>query len=136
MYNFISRFDFLKELGDYCMDDVLILKNGCMKFRSDFIKSSKIDPFETCFTIAGVCMKVFRSNYMEENIIGRIPASGYTNTRQYSRKAIGWLKWIEKSTGVTLRKSATPEGEKYLPDVHVWADGYNEETRHVYMFAG
>ena len=40
------RFDFRHELLEYCRSDVDILRRCCLKFREDFMKITKIDPFE------------------------------------------------------------------------------------------
>ena len=42
-----------EEIKSYCTDDVQILKDGCMKFRYEFMNSTKLDPFQNAFTIAG-----------------------------------------------------------------------------------
>ena len=46
-----------------------LLKAGCIKFRSSFIHSTDVDPFQH-ITIASACMEVFRLNYMPRVIIG------------------------------------------------------------------
>ena len=64
-----DRFVFAKELRDYCTADVTLLKAGCMKFRTSFINSTGVDPFQH-ITIASACMEAFRLNYMPRDIIG------------------------------------------------------------------
>ena len=54
-----DRFVFAKELRDYCTADVTLLKAGCIKFRTSFINSTGVDPFQH-ITIASACMEVFR----------------------------------------------------------------------------
>ena len=74
-------FDFRKEIVEYCEDDVSILRKACVKFRDiiisltgEFDTNSEtgeeiyvhyVDPFD-CTTIAGVCMKIFRTVFMTE----------------------------------------------------------------------
>jgi hypothetical protein len=70
--NETSIFDFRKEMEDYCRSDVDILRKSCMNFRkllmgatcSDAIEGG-IDPFQS-LTIASVCMKIFKTLFLEE----------------------------------------------------------------------
>ena len=80
-----DQFDFSKEIHQYCLSDVKILMEGCMKFR-DLVMSvtgekvlelnleemiyeetlqNPIDPF-SFLTIASVCLGIFRSNFLPE----------------------------------------------------------------------
>jgi hypothetical protein len=61
-------FDLQKEIVEYCISDVDILRKGCMLFRELFIKESGVDPFQYT-TIASACMAVYRSRYLEENTL-------------------------------------------------------------------
>ncbi len=38
-------FDFKKQLGMYCKNDVVLLREGCMKYRNEFIECTSVDPF-------------------------------------------------------------------------------------------
>ena len=73
-------FDFQKEMRDYCISDVDILLQSCLKFRhlvmeatGQEIKSklgktklvNSVDPFSS-ITIASVCLSIFRSNFLSE----------------------------------------------------------------------
>ena len=78
-------FDFSKEIHEYCLSDVKILMEGCIKFR-DLVMSvtgeeilelnleemiyekklhNSIDPF-SFLTIPSVCLGIFRSNFLKE----------------------------------------------------------------------
>ena len=78
-------FDFSKEIHEYCLSDVKILMEGCIKFR-DLVMSvtgdeilelnleemiykkklyNSIDPF-SFLTIASVCLGISRSNFLRE----------------------------------------------------------------------
>ena len=48
-------FDMKKELREYCISDVNLLRKGYMKLREEFLKIANIDPF-SYITIAAVCM--------------------------------------------------------------------------------
>jgi hypothetical protein len=124
------------EIKAYCIDDVQILKDGCMKFRHEFVNSTKLDPFQHAFTIAGACMRVFRHSHLQPNIIGRIPLGGYSASRMHSFKALEWLKWMEHSSDRRIQHAQSPGGEQYLDDVHRWADGYHSDSKTVYLFHG
>ena len=78
-----QRFDFRKEIKEYCVSDVDILRQACLKFRQLLISSTTtrafvstkkgnqevkdvaIDPFDYV-TIASVCMGVYKTKYLEE----------------------------------------------------------------------
>ena len=75
------KFIMAKEIKAYCIDDVQILKDGCMKFRHEFVNSTKLDPFQNAFTIAGACMRVFRHSHLQPDIIGRCVESHYISCR-------------------------------------------------------
>ena len=70
------------------------------------------------------------------SILARIPIHGYRSQRNFSHSSMGWLTWKELKHGRPMRHAWHPLGEKYLPDAHVWADGYVEETNTVYSYFG
>ena len=137
-----DRFNFRNEIKQYCIDDVKLLKAGCEMFRDAFINDTGVDPFTT-FTIAGACMKVYRTYHLKDNTIGRLPGEGLQFRRNYSHKAMQWLTWIEcspifklqHSHGFTLQH-AWHGGEKRLEDAKAIADGFDSITNTVYNFAG
>ena len=51
-----ERYDFAKELLEYCKSDVRLLKEGCLTFKRLFEKMTDFDPFEQ-ITIASACMR-------------------------------------------------------------------------------
>ena len=57
-----SLFDFKNELRTYCESDVLLLTEGCLKFRKIIMQQTKrpqdscgVDPFQVSITIASLC---------------------------------------------------------------------------------
>ena len=55
------KYNFKKELEDYCISDVDILAKGLKVFRNDMMAINKnIDPLSS-ITIAGYCMKLYKS---------------------------------------------------------------------------
>ncbi len=55
-----QMFDFKKQLVMYCKNDVVLLQEGCIKYRKEFIECTNVDPFG-CVTFAGCAMKVFKT---------------------------------------------------------------------------
>ena len=78
------------------MADVALLKSGCMKFWTLFLVGTEIDPFRSC-TIAGACMHVIRTSYLNEKTIARIPTNGYISMRNYSNKSMTLITYCERS---------------------------------------
>ena len=64
-------FDFKAEMECYCRMDTSILRKAMLKFRQILVKLCQIDPFESV-TIAGLCMRIFRQNFMTENWIATL----------------------------------------------------------------
>ena len=112
------KFDFQKELVDYCKQDVAILRKACLLFRDGFIQQCETCPFTECTTIASTCMRVFRKKYLKENTIGVIPRNGYRMADRQSLKALKWICWMEKVLNRKIqsafrgREVRLPEGWK------------------------
>ena len=60
-----SEWDEEKEMREYCISDVDILRKCCIKFRELYLEIANIDPF-TYLTIASVCMAIFKYYYVDE----------------------------------------------------------------------
>ena len=72
------EFDFRQEIHTYCVSDVAILREACMRYRTLMIGVTKgdpnsshpdgrsVDPFRYT-TIASVCMGVFKTKFMNEH---------------------------------------------------------------------
>jgi hypothetical protein len=62
-----------EECMKYCEDDVALLRKGCLSFRQLFlnITNGEIDPFQY-YTIASVCMKLYKYFFLPANTIGHI----------------------------------------------------------------
>ena len=59
----INEFNLKIELKKYCIQDVSILRQACMKFRKIFLQAGKVDPFTESITIASACSQVYRKNF-------------------------------------------------------------------------
>ena len=78
-------FDFKTEILEYCRSDVNILSRGMIKLREDFIQLENIDPLRY-ITIAGVCVTIYRSNYMPKKTVAIVPES--VKTDNFSKMSI------------------------------------------------
>ena len=61
-------YDFKKELYEYCLSDVMILKQAMEIYIKDGISLNGINPIDSP-TIASYAMKVYRTNFMEDKKI-------------------------------------------------------------------
>lgn len=66
-----TEFNLMDVCIEYCRDDVLLLKEGCLRFRQLFLDITQgiVDPFRY-LTIATVCSVIYRRFYMPEKTIG------------------------------------------------------------------
>lgn len=53
-----------KEMKEYCISDVDILRKCCIKFRQLYIDVGDIDPFQY-LTIASVCMSIYKYHFVD-----------------------------------------------------------------------
>ncbi len=54
----------MREMKEYCISDVDILRRCCIKFRKLYLDLAGIDPFQY-LTIASVCMSIFKFNFID-----------------------------------------------------------------------
>lgn len=80
--NRTNRFDIRKICVDYCIQDVQVLKKGCLIYRELVMQliDRQFDPF-TLLTIAGVCMQTFRMSHMQPHTIGLFKSDYHTNPK-------------------------------------------------------
>ena len=125
-------FDFQKEILEYCLSDVDILRRGVMKLRKGFIQLENIDPLRYIM-ITSICMTIYCSNYMPKKTIAIIPE--YAKTDNFSKMSIMWLNYMSKDKNI---QHALYGGEKELTigDKTYKVDGFCEETNTVYEFYG
>ena len=126
-------FNFHSEFLAYCRSDVDILRRGCGKFRETILKTSDVDPFSECITLASMANRIYRQSYMPANTIAIIPTHGYQPARLYSLKGLRWLYWIMKTEGVQLQH-ARNGGEIKVAGYYV--DGLDPEAKVIYEFNG
>jgi hypothetical protein len=84
----------------YCLQDVYLLMQGCLKFRMTFMQMGYEDPFQ-CITIAGVCLDIYRQHFMHDNTIALYDS----DFRQMK-----YGSYFEKRVGLTGEKDVEIEG--------------------------
>jgi hypothetical protein len=69
-------YNFKEAIYYYCRLDVDILRQGCVIFSRLIKNVTNVFPFydKTCHTIAGLALKIYRTNFLNEETIGQIPA--------------------------------------------------------------
>lgn len=116
-------FNFEQEARRYCSNDVYILREACLRFRSEFLSETRVDPF-SCITIASACMKVFLTNFLQPRTLAIPSPDDYRRRcKRYSDVSIQWLEWEAKSRNIFIQH-ALSKGEKQIGEYHV--DGYAE----------
>ena len=61
-----------------------------------------MDPFQKNMTISQLCMDFYKSTYLKEDTIARIPPNGYHANERQSKRALQWLKYIEQTNNITI----------------------------------
>ena len=128
-------FDFNKELTEYCLSDVKLLKQGVLSFRKNImnITNGEIDPFHRCITIASLCHLVFRKMLMKPRSIGIISPLGINPKRGSSNVSLQWLKYISSTENIHIEHARNGDERKIGP---YFVDGYCHETKTIFEFMG
>lgn len=132
-----TTFDFQKEFQDYCWSDVFLLTAGCCKFRQvilNLTQPNPIDPFENSITIASLCHLIYRSMILKPNTLPYIPENGYNPEKNYSFKALTWIRYMEVKNKITLQYAGHNGGEKQIGPYYL--DGYDPINNVGYEFHG
>ncbi|XP_056591324.1 uncharacterized protein LOC130431856 isoform X1 [Triplophysa dalaica] len=128
-------FDFKKEIGLYCMNDVVLLREACITYRKEFIECTQVDPFSFT-TLASCCMGVFKSHFLTPNTIALTHNNAYIHQHKtFSNVSIEWLEYVKKTRDVDIHHALT-HGEMQFGSFYV--DGYYEQSgvRKALDFAG
>lgn len=96
-------FDFQKEIVEYCISDVDILAQSCIKFRAMFLEICNVEPFLESTTIASACNLIYRRNFLKPETIGLIPKHGYRMVDNQSSIALQWLSWVEQERDIVIK---------------------------------
>ena len=132
-------FDFRHEILKYCRSDVDILAECCKLYRGMFMEATDtgndetgIDPFDTATTIAGYCMQVYRTKFLQKDTIALLPQHQQFKRKQ-SHEALQWLSYTAEKEGIRIQH-ARNGGEKRVGNYYL--DGYCEETHTAYEYQG
>ena len=133
-------FDFRHEILKYCRSDVDILAQCCKLYREKLKEATSmdgnvemgIDPFDTATTIAGYCMQVYRTNFLQKDTIGLF-SHHQELKRNQSHEALQWLSYTAVKEGIRIQH-ARNGGEKRVGNYYL--DGYCEETHTAYEYQG
>ena len=132
-------FNFRHEILKYCRSDVDILTKCCTLYR-EMLKGvtdtgndeTGIDPFDTATTIAGYCMQVYRTKFLQKDTIALLPQHQELKRKQ-SHEALQWLSYTAEKEGIHIQH-ARNGGEKRVGNYYL--DGYCEETHTAYEYQG
>lgn len=119
-------------LAEYCLNDVEILTEALLAFRSKFLEISRpkqttgsigIDIIRDTMTIASACMKHFRLNHLKPDHLGIVPEKGYDTCDNQSTLAMKYLDWYAEKNSVVIQTAHSEEGE-YKVAGRFKVDGY------------
>ena len=138
------KYDFLKEMEEYCKSDVQLLQAGCEAFAAEFERVAGFNPFAKCVTIASACHLYWRKHCLEEKTIAIEPLRGWRGAKvTHSTKALQWLYYEEDSI---QKKDPSPDhilhvrngGEQCVTTStdSYFVDGFNPANNTVYEFHG
>ena len=111
-----------KEMREYCISDVDILRRCCIKFRALYLEVCNIDPFQY-LTIASVCMAIYKFNFIDK-----------TYPERYWKF---WNKW--EHTGLHLGGDPSKKDPQYLKDKtefnnHTYKNVFREKKIAIFTF--
>ena len=133
-------FDFQHEILEYCRSDVDIMQKCCLLYREmlkevtsmDGDAETGIDPFDTATTIAGYCMQVYRTKFLQKDTIALLPEHQQLKRKQ-SHEALQWLSYTAEKEDIHMQHDRNG-GEKRVGNYYL--DGYCEETHTAYEYQG
>ena len=133
-------FNFKRELIDYCISDVTILRGACQAFRKLFNDLVSFDPMFHCMTLSAACMAAYRKNFMPLNKISIVPPGGYHGRGKQSHIALEWLDYESHKLGKKIQTILNDREQSVLGRQ---VDGYIELNlpngaleRRIYQFQG
>ena len=101
------------------------MRKAALKFRELFLTAGEVDPLQD-ITIAGACMTLYRTKYLQPKAIGLMPYNGYRFVDKQSFAALRWLRYIEKEYNITLETTESGREKKILGRK---VDGYCADFR-------
>ena len=141
-----EKYDFKKELLEYCQADVELLRKGCEEFTAQFSQEARFNPFEKCMTIAAACNLYWRRSILEDTPAAKIavrPLRGWHGAQiNQSNAALQWLAYEESllplgGDGDQI-KHARNGGEKkvWTSKGQEFVDGWNKNGKIAFEFLG
>lgn len=132
-------FDFKREILKYYKQDVNILRESCLRFRSIFLEETDTDPFQY-ITIAATVMSIYRHKFLKPNTIAIVPKHLYRGIeKMYSKDSIRWLEFVAYVNKTEI-KHAENSGEHVIRDEEhgkkYFVDGYDSINKIVYEYYG
>ena len=92
----VTNWNFMEELISYCKNDVEILHQCIMKFRSTFKEITGLDPITRSFTLASIAMETFTTLFLGSGKnLANTPVDGYNKSKLFSISSNCYLDWIE-----------------------------------------
>ena len=134
-----EKWNFQKEMLEYCKSDVGLLREGCLKFAQDTMAEAGFNPLTKCITIASTCHHFWRNYQMTPKTIAIEPPHGWggLNVNQ-SKIAMQWLYLEDLKLGGNRIKHVRNGGEQVLQvkGGKVTVDGYDSKSKTVFEFQG
>ena len=123
-----DEFNMKQDIVAYCVSDVNVLREACVKFRNLFLSTCGVCPFIESITIASATNLVYRRNFLRAKTIGLIPRNGYRLRDKQSVGAINWMEWVATTRHIIIKHAGNGR-EAIIHGAKV--DGYCEETAEV-----
>lgn len=114
-----------------------------MTFRTEFLEITRrpkpygvdnsrkphqgIEVLRECTTIASVCLKHYRTNYLNKNTLAVVPERGYDTADSQSTLAMKYMQWYAEKNNVKIQTAHSPDGEKKVENYKL--DGWIEEQQ-------
>lgn len=97
-----SFFNFKVQLYHFGKNNVILLRESCMKYQEKFIKCTQIETFSFT-TLASSCMGVFKTHYLREDTVALTHNNAHIHqNKTFSSVSIKWLEYVKKSRNVDL----------------------------------
>lgn len=105
-----------REMVEYCVNDVIILRRSGIEFRRRYMDIADVDPFLVASTIASLAMHVYRKKFLQSNMLLNVPEGGFRLCQNQSVEALRYMKLFELQNDVQVQTSQWSVGEAYFPD--------------------
>lgn len=127
-----------QEMIDYCINDVVVLREGFLKFNENVEKLTGFRCGEDNLTMAGLANLHLRTTIPDRQI-GRIPSRGYLHSDVQSRLGLAYLHHLDATLYKgELQMARKNDGEARLAVAgkSIKVDGYHAASKTVIEFAG